>query len=165
MKRFFKIFFLILLILFILIQFYPRPEKNSGQSYNKNDISATYNTTPAVQNILKNSCYDCHSNKTVYPWYSYLQPVAGWLGNHIIEGKKELNFSEFDTYSPRKKFKKLDEIIREVEEDKMPLESYTFIHYNAKLDSAEKAQILNWAKNNYDGMKEKYPADSLKRKN
>lgn len=161
MKRFFKVLFLILLALFILIQLYPRPMKNIEQSFNPNDISVTNKTTLAVQNILKSSCYNCHSNNTTYPWYSTVQPTAWWLGNHIRDGKKELNFSEFGTYSLRKKYKKFEEIIKEVKENEMPLKSYTLIHTDAKLDASEKAQLLDWANAEYVGMKTFYPADSL----
>lgn len=161
MKRFLQVLFLILPALFILIQLYPRPKKNIEQSLNPNDISFSNKTIPAEQNILKSSCYDCHSNNTTYPWYSAIQPVAWWLGDHIREGKKELNFSEFGTYSLRRKYKKFGEIIKEVEEGEMPLKSYTRIHTDAKLDAAKKAQILQWANAEYERMKTLYPADSL----
>lgn len=164
MKRFLKFFLLAILTLFILIQFYPRAKKNIDHSQNPNDISVTNRTRSDIQNILKNSCYDCHSNNTTYPWHSAIQPVAWWLGDHINEGKKELNFSEFGTYNLRRKYKKFDEIIKEVEEDEMPLKSYTRIHQVAKLDTTEKAALLSWATNEYEAMKSLYPADSLTKK-
>jgi hypothetical protein len=161
MKRFFKYFLLTLLILFVLVQFYPRPPKNVDLSASPNDISVTNKTTLGVQNILKKSCYDCHSNNTTYPWYASIQPVAWWLGNHITEGKKHLNFSEFGTYSLSQKYKKLEETIHEVENGDMPLTSYTLIHTDAKLGAAEKKTLLDWANAEYANMRANYPADSL----
>ena len=164
MKRFLKLLLITILALFILIQLYPRPKKNVEKNLNPYDISLTNKTPPGVHKILKVSCYNCHSNNTIYPWYASLQPVAWWLGDHITEGKKELNFSEFGTYSLRRKYKKLDEIIKEVEEDKMPLQNYTRLHHDAKLDTSEKAAILAWANTEYDKMTANYPADSLVKK-
>jgi hypothetical protein len=161
MKRLLKISLLTLVVLFILIQFYPRPRKNIQQSVNPNDISVSHRISPAIQGILKSSCYDCHSNNTTYPWYAEMQPVAWWLGNHIRDGKKQLNFSDFGTYNLSGKYKKFDEIIKEVKGGGMPLKSYTLIHRNAKLAPSEKAQLLNWASAEYEGMRALYPADSL----
>ncbi len=164
MKRFFKILFYTLLIALLLIQFYPKPTKNVSASINSNDITLAHNVPPDVQNVLKTSCYDCHSNNTSYPWYAKIQPFALWLENHIEEGKDELNFSEFGSYSIRRKFKKLEEISKQVKEDEMPLSSYTVIHRNAKLDENKKLLLANWVIALRDSMKANYPADSLKRK-
>jgi len=164
MRRFLKILLLIIISLFILIQLYPRPVKNINANITKNDFSITNTPPMAVQNILKKSCNNCHSNNTVYPWYSHLQPVSWWLGDHIEEGKKELNFSEFGTYSPRKKYKKLEEMYSEVKDDKMPLSNYTIIHKDAILNVDEKQLFLSWVDAESKKMEAVYPADSLKRK-
>jgi hypothetical protein len=164
MKRFFKILLIVLVSLFVLMQFYPKPKKNNNPVITQHDFSVT-NTPPApVQNILKRSCNDCHSNNTTYPWYAHVQPVAWWLGDHIREGKKELNFSEFGTYSLRRKYKKLEEIYSEVNEDKMPLSSYTRIHTDAVLSAEEKTILLDWVNAESKKMEAMYPIDSLKRK-
>ena len=97
MKKFFKRFLLLLLLVFIGIQFF-RPAKNKSEGISANDITAKYAVPDDVKAILKTSCYDCHSNNTNYPWYSNIQPVAWWLKDHIDEGKRELNFSEFASY-------------------------------------------------------------------
>ena len=164
MKKFFKILFYTLLIAFVLFQFYPKPAKNQSASINPNDITVAHNVPADVQQALKVSCYDCHSNNTVYPWYSRIQPVALWLGNHIDEGKRELNFSEFGSYSIRRKYNKLKAINEQIKEDEMPLSSYTLIHRNAKLDDSKKGIIANWVNALRDSMKAVYPADSLARK-
>ena len=87
---------IVLLAVFVLIQFI-RPEKNQSEGISPNDISTKYAVPASVQTVLKRSCFDCHSNNTVYPWYDNIQPVSWWLANHLEEGKSERNFSEFTT--------------------------------------------------------------------
>src|SRR5450432_3119163 len=101
-----KKFFLWTLILFVLIQFI-RPAKNSSSAQSANDITLHYSVPDSVLTVLKRSCYDCHSNNTVYPWYDRVQPIAWWLQYHINHGKGALNFSEFAAYAPAKQAKKL----------------------------------------------------------
>jgi len=163
LKKIFKRIFQILLLTFILIQFF-RPEKNKAEGISNNDISKIYPVPENVQAILKTSCYDCHSNNTVYPWYAQIQPAAWWLADHIKEGKKELNFSEFAGYRIRRQYKKLEEINELVKEGEMPLDSYLWIHNDAKLDEKQKLTLANWVTAIRDTMKATYPADSLVRK-
>lgn len=164
MKRFFKALLWTLLILFIAVQFVPRPKKNIAEGTLPSDISISHKTNMEVQGILVRSCYDCHSNNTTYPWYASLQPVAWWLGDHIEHGKKELNFSEFGNYAPRKQYRKLEEVIEEIEADKMPLPSYTLIHRDARLKDNERQILINWARDQRQVMAGMYPPDSLARK-
>jgi hypothetical protein len=162
MKKFFKRLFLLLLAAFIIIQFF-RPAKNISSGISANDITTKYAVPQDVQTILKTSCYDCHSNNTVYPWYSNIQPVAWWLDDHVKEGKRELNFSEFATYRIGRQYRKLEEINEEVKENKMPLESYTIVHGDAKLSEQQKLSLANWVVSLRDSIKAQYPEDSLKR--
>jgi hypothetical protein len=164
MKKIIKPIALVLLAALIVIQFF-KPERNlsSIEGPGVNDISKLYPVPQEVATILKTSCYDCHSNNTNYPWYSNFQPVAWWLADHVKEGKSEVNFSEFASYRIGKQYRKLEEIYSEVEEGEMPLESYTFIHGNTKLNPAQKEKIMNWASEIRDSIKAHYPADSLQR--
>ena len=93
-----------------------------------------------------------------------VQPFAWWLNDHIVEGKRELNFSVFASYSMRRKYKKMEEVIDQVDDDEMPLSSYTLIHRNAILTKEQKSILTNWAGAIRDTMKTTFPADSLKRK-
>jgi len=155
--------FQILLLAFIVIQFI-RPTKNKAEGISNNDFSKIYPVPEDVQSILKTSCYDCHSNNTVYPWYAEVQPVAWWLDNHVVDGKKHLNFSEFAGYSLRKQYHKLEEVDEMVKKAEMPLDSYLWIHKNAKLSEGQKLTIYNWVAAVMDTMKAKYPIDSLIKK-
>ncbi len=161
MKRILKIVLIILLMALIVIQFI-KPTKNASAEIATHQVTSAFNVPDTVHQILKVSCYDCHSNNTYYPWYSRFQPVAWFLDNHIVEGKKELNFSEFATYSPRRQYKKLEEIAKQVKSGDMPLSSYTLIHRDAFLAPDQKSAIENWVENTRKQMEMKYPADSLK---
>ena len=162
-KKIFKGLFYLLLLGFVIIQFF-RPAKNKSEGTSKNDISTLYTVPLDVQNILKTSCDDCHSNNTVYPWYAEIQPVSWWLNSHIEDGKKDLNFSEFATYRIRRQYKKLEEINELVKENEMPLDSYLWIHKDAKLSDQQKLTVANWAEAVRDSIRAKYPPDSLVRK-
>jgi Haem-binding domain len=162
MKKFFKRLFFILLIAFVVLQFF-RPKKNISEGISKNDITTKYAVPADVMASLQTSCYDCHSNNTKYPWYSNIQPVAWWLSNHVEDGKRHFNFSEFASYRIGKQYRKLDEVNGEIEEGGMPLSSYTLIHGDAKLSATQKISIANWVNVLRDSIKAQYPEDSLKR--
>ena len=152
-----------LLIVLIGIQFvHPKPNKSPGVQ--PNHIGKTFDIPDDVKTILNKACNDCHSNNTKYPWYAEIQPVAWWLNNHIKDGKKDLNFSEFTKYRIRKQYVKLDEINKLVKEDEMPLDSYIWIHKYAKLTDTQKRIIVNWSIALQDSIEAHYPPDSLKRR-
>ncbi len=160
MKKILKTVLIVLLIALIVIQFI-RPSKNEGEEIAANQITAIHQVPDDVQQILKASCNDCHTNTTYYPWYSKIQPVAWILNDHIVEGKKELNFSIFATYPAYRRYKKFKEIGKEVKDGDMPIFSYTLLHRDASINADQKLVIENWAANAMKEMEAKYPADSL----
>lgn len=135
---------IILLVVFIAIQFI-QPARNTNGQVLPPDISKVVSMPENVQSLLQVACYDCHSNHTRYPWYTYVQPIGWILRNHISEGKKELNFSDFGTYSQRRQESKFKSIVSQIKDGEMPLYSYTIIHKNARLSKEEKALIIDWA--------------------
>ena len=153
---------LLLLVVLVVIQFF-RPEKNvsDNQTY---ALNTKYQVPDTVATLLHNACNDCHSNYTTYPWYAEIQPTAWWLANHIKEGKKHLNFSEFTSRPIWWQNHKLEETIEMVKEKEMPIPSYTWLglHKGAKLTDAERQILIDWAQTQMDTLKAKYPADSLK---
>lgn len=161
--RILKRILIILLIGFIIIQFF-RPKKNVSGGPQPNNIANVYPVPENVKAILAKACNDCHSNNTKYPWYSNIQPVAWWLANHVEEGKRELNYDEFATYRPRKQYIRMDQTNELVKEGEMPLSSYTWVHKDARLTSEEKLALATWAESTKDIMEGKYPMDSLVRK-
>lgn len=145
MKKVLKITGISLLVVLAGLQFY-RPAKNISAQTPPTDIVQAYALPDNVASVLHKACYDCHSNNTNYPWYNNIQPVGIWLADHVDEGKRELNFSEFGNFKTKRKLKKLKEIVSEVEEGEMPLKSYTLIHKEAVLTPEEKQMLIDWAK-------------------
>ena len=99
--------------------------------------------TKQIAMILKNNCYDCHSDQTNYPWYNNISPINYWLEEHIKDGKKHFNVSAWDAYSARNKDHKLEELIEYVEQGEMPLDSYTWLH--GDLSNQDTETLLQWA--------------------
>ena len=141
-----KIIALILLVGFVGIQFVPT-DLNQSNTVPRADFVLVNDTPENISALLQESCYDCHSNNTQYPWYNKVQPVAWFLEDHIDEGKAELNFNEWDAYSNRRKKSKLKSITSQINDNEMPLASYTLIHKDAKLSKSEKALIIDYMKN------------------
>ncbi|TLP74113.1 heme-binding domain-containing protein [Maribacter sp. ACAM166] len=141
--KFFKIITLILLAVFVVIQFFPT-ERNQSNVVPKTDFLLVNNPPQKIRAILQESCYNCHSNKTDYPWYNMIQPAAWYLEDHIKHAKGELNFNLWDELSDRRKSSKLRSIIKQIENDKMPLSSYTLIHKKALLSEVEKHNIIKY---------------------
>ena len=134
---------IVTLIVFLIIQII-RPARNNGSADGPNDITHYVQVPDTIQHILRTSCYDCHSNRTVYPWYAVINPVGLWLGDHIKDGKRALNFSDLSGFSKKKLDHRMGDIAETVEKGEMPLETYTFIHRYAVLDSGQIKIIKDW---------------------
>ena len=78
------------------------------------------------------------------PWYAHVQPVGWWLASHISEGKKHLDFSSFKTYHEKKANHKLEELSEAVTDGWMPLETYVWLHRDAKVTPKETRLINDW---------------------
>tara|TARA_Y100000589_G_scaffold130416_1_gene124097 strand:+ start:37886 stop:38335 length:450 start_codon:yes stop_codon:yes gene_type:complete len=143
MKKTLKWFFIVGLITLVGIQFIPA-DVNKQEVITTSDIRHVYDVPENVINILENSCYDCHSNNTNYPWYSQVQPIRLIMDHHVEEGKEELNFSEFANYSERRKRNKMRAISEQIEKSKMPLPSYLWLHSDANLSNEEKKILMDF---------------------
>ncbi|HKJ79606.1 MAG TPA: heme-binding domain-containing protein [Prolixibacteraceae bacterium] len=142
MKKYLKITGVIIVSTFILIQFY-QPEKNDSEMGNEH-IIVREEIPDEIEKILTRSCFDCHSNQTHYKWFHHISPISLIVNNHISNGKKELNLSEWKTTDLMEKLSMLDNISDEVKNKNMPLKSYTLIHREAKLSENEIKQITDW---------------------
>lgn len=136
---------LALLVVFIIAQFFG-PEKNEGDYASIDAFLTETKPSPEVKGILKESCFDCHSSVTRYPWYNTITPVNYWLADHIDHGKGHFDVSKWNEYSIKKKDHKLDELIEMVEAKEMPLDSYTWTHTEANLTDAQIKAVIDWAK-------------------
>tara|TARA_R110001583_G_scaffold154770_1_gene306484 strand:- start:693 stop:1145 length:453 start_codon:yes stop_codon:yes gene_type:complete len=141
--KLFKMISVILFAMFVGIQFIPTTRNESNEVLTI-DFIKNFNPPEKISNLLRSSCYDCHSNNTIYPWYNKVQPISWFLEGHIREAKVELNFSEFGNYSNRKKKSKLKSITSQVKGDEMPPLSYTLIHRDAKLSEQDKFELEKW---------------------
>lgn len=142
-KRILQIIVLVFFVGFISMQFF-RPDFNNSPIVQSETLEASTQVPENVEAILTRSCVDCHSNQTNYPWYSKIQPSANFLAGHIKEGRRELNFSVFNTYETRKKSHKLEEMCEQVQYKEMPLPSYLWIHRSAKLSDDEIKILCEW---------------------
>lgn len=129
-----------------------RPVRNESGQVLPTDITMAYKMPDSILNVLKTSCYDCHSNNTDYPFYATIQPVGWMMNNHIKNGKDKLNFSDFGSYSRRRQISKFRSIISQIQDDKMPLSSYTIIHKDAILTTENKILIIDWSNKTRDSL-------------
>lgn len=134
-----------LFIGFLIMQFF-QIDKTQPPSDPADDFISQLSPPDQVANLLKRSCYDCHSYKTNYPWYTSVAPLSWWIGHHIQEGREHLNFSEWGKYTDRRKKHKLEECWEEVEEGLMPLDSYLWVHGEAKLSQEQASILIDWFK-------------------
>jgi hypothetical protein len=104
-----------------------------------------------VLNILRTSCYDCHSHNTTWPAYAEVAPVSWWVNDHVQEGREHLNFSDWGSYSSKDQAELMEEISEEVDEGEMPLPSYLWIHGEARLSTADKEILRAWTHSNSHG--------------
>ena len=134
---------LFIIIIIVGIQFIP-VQRNYSKTFSKGGIIESTKAPADIAQMLKSSCYDCHSNHTKYPWYNNIAPVSWWIASHISEAKKELNFSEWEKYTLKKKKHKLKEIIEETGEGEMPLRSYLWTHGEVKLSESQINRLETW---------------------
>lgn len=140
-----------LVLVFLIIQIIPN-ELPPVASENPGDIIKSGLVSQDVAKLFNASCYSCHSNETVYPWYSYVAPVSWLVARDVRAGRDELNFSTWTKYDTTKMVRKLDDISSEVGEGKMPLGIYTIMHPSAKLSDEQRQLIVSWAETGMDSL-------------
>lgn len=146
MKRVLQIFkwlAIALVVALIGIQF-VRPARTNPAVDESQTISALTQMKPEVGSILERSCRDCHSNKTVWPWYTQIAPVSWWLSNHVNEGRRDLNLSEWGKLPRDRQERKLRQMCDEVTDGQMPLSSYLPMHPAARLSEQDKKTLCDW---------------------
>jgi len=139
-----KLVGLILVGVLIAIQFI-QPEQNLSDDLPESDMLHSLAAPQEVAGLLKNSCYDCHSAHTRYPWYSKLAPASWYLNLHVVKGKDALNFSEYRLQKKRKKIETLSSLCEVIESGAMPLKSFLLIHRDAVLDDEEILRLCEWS--------------------
>ncbi|MCU7495671.1 MAG: heme-binding domain-containing protein [Ignavibacteria bacterium] len=124
-----------LIILLIIIQLIPVKKDNPPSM---TDIKWD---SPQTRSLARRACYDCHSNETTWPYYSNIAPVSWFLSDHVHEGRRHLNFSEWN-YPKTRQDRKARSMIRQINEGEMPLDSYLWLHPEARLSGSEKQQLI-----------------------
>jgi hypothetical protein len=132
-------------IAFIAIQV-VRPAKTNPEVDETRTLQAKAQITPQVAAIFERACNDCHSSKTVWPWYTQVAPISWYIIRHVNEGRKELNFSDWAKYDAKRAARKLQEICEQVEQGKMPIKNYVLLHPVASLSAEDRQAICDWAK-------------------
>ncbi len=132
----------VVLIIALVVMQFIRPDRTYVAVDTQTDFLSVTQAPENIAAIVKKNCYDCHSDQTAYPWYTNVAPLSFWINHHIEEGKEHLNFSNWTKYPAKKAAHKLEEFFEEVEEGKMPLESYTYLH--GSLSETDKSTLLTW---------------------
>jgi hypothetical protein len=143
MRKVLKIVAILLVVLVVGIQAI-RPARTNPPVDESQTINAKTQITPEVASIFDRSCRDCHSNKTVWPWYTNVAPVSWWLSNHVSDGRRSMNMSEWSKLPNDRQERKLRQICDEVQDGNMPLSSYTPMHPAAKLSDQDKKTLCDW---------------------
>ena len=155
-----KRFLIVLAIVFVVAQFI-RPDTSLPARDPQNDLIAVSQPSAELAHLLRTSCYDCHSSETVYPWYVNITPVNWWLQDHVNEGRKEFNMSDWASFTEARKLKKTIESVEMLENLEMPLPSYTWTHQDAKLNEAQRASLLSYFKDLHDALPASAGEDAL----
>ena len=134
-----------LLLVLVAIQIL-QPARTNPQIDPRREILANLAVDPAVASVFQRSCNDCHSHRTVWPWYSHVAPVSWLVVADVSQGRKVLNLSEWTAYRPEEQQKQLSEICKEVSEGEMPGLSYTLMHRHAKLSTDDVTAICRWTR-------------------
>lgn len=143
MKKILKIVAIVVVLAFLIAQFF-RPNRINPPVVEADTLEASTQVPENVEAILVRSCADCHSNTTIYPWYSNISPVSFFLVDHVEHGRSHLNFSVWNNYDKSKKLKKLDEIREQIDLAAMPLPSYLWLHRDAVLSGADAKVLKDW---------------------
>lgn len=138
-----RIIFAIVVLTLVGLQLVHTP-RNESARHSPDDLFVKYAAHEDVKNAIRESCYDCHSDNTRYPWYDTIQPIAWWVGRHIDEGKDHVNFSEFGRYSTKRAARKLEQSYEEIDGDTMPLLTYRLMHPKSRFSPETKKQVLAW---------------------
>ena len=138
-------------IVLVVIQVF-RPARTNPPSDPTHEMQTNLNIVPAVSNILNRSCNDCHSNRTIWPWYSQVAPASWLVVSDVNRGRKALNFSEWTSYPAETRQKRLSEVCKEVSEGEMPGFPYTLMHSAATLSKTDIASMCQWTKGASQGL-------------
>jgi hypothetical protein len=123
-----------------------RPARTNPPIDPARTIDRLHPPTPAAAAVLERACRDCHSNRTVWPWYSHVAPVSWWVIDHVNHGRSHLNFSEWSSVPADRVAPILDGVCKQSRDRTMPLPSYTWMHWSARLTDADAQALCDWSR-------------------
>ncbi len=144
MRRALKRLSITLVVLLAAIQMY-RPERSNPPTDPEMRIEAAHPMTPGLSGVWNRACRDCHSNDTVWPWYSNVAPVSWFVTGHVDHARRHMNVSEWGKYDKGEASSRLKKMCEFSRERTMPLSSYRLIHRNARLSDDDIDEICSWA--------------------
>ncbi|MGA7159679.1 MAG: heme-binding domain-containing protein [Bacteroidota bacterium] len=153
MKKIVRWVGIVVAAVFVLIQVH-QPDRSNPPVDQAKSIAAQAEFTPPVSKLITAACFDCHSNETRWPWYSYIAPVSWLVADDVAEGRRHLNFSEWGNYTKSKRVVKLGQIYEQVSKGDMPIQKYLFIHTDANLSAADRDSITDWTERVRDKLTE-----------
>ncbi len=127
----------------VIIQFF-RIDKVQPPIDSSVDFLENTSVSEVEASLIKNACYDCHSHEVKYPWYANVAPVSFWVKGHVDNGVKKFNFSEFGSYTQKKANHKLEECVEVLEDKRMPLKSFTWLHPEARLSGEARQSLIDF---------------------
>jgi heme-binding protein len=152
-RKFLKISFFVLACLVVVIQFL-RPSMTNPPVDRSRDIAAVHPMSSEVASTLQRSCNDCHSNQTVWPWYSNVAPASWVVAHDVNHGRDALNLSEWGAYSADKKQRLMGKMCEDVKDREMPMSQYALVHPRARLNSSDVETLCSWTQQIAPGAKE-----------
>jgi hypothetical protein len=141
--KFLRILFILLVTAFVVLQFFGI-ERSNPEFDQKLDFITMENPPADVEKMIRAACYDCHSNETIWPWYSYISPISWTIEQHVVDGRDNLNLSYWGEYELEDRAYIIEEMIEETEENYMPLPNYDILHPDAKLSDEQKEKLFKW---------------------
>ena len=132
-----------LIAVLLVLQFF-QPEHNIAPMDPELDMLEVLAPAEPLANLIRDACYDCHSNQTVYPWYSKISPVSWYLHKHIRKGREDLNMSDYGLLDKADKIGALADFCDVMDAGTMPLQSYMLIHKDARLTQEEREALCIW---------------------
>ena len=127
-----------ILVIFVLIQLIPFGRQKDNPPVNQEPQWDSQQT----RDLAQAACFDCHSNETVWPWYSNIAPISWVIADHVEEGREHFNVSAWGV----QKHNEGEDAAEEVEEGEMPVFGYTFTHPEARFTQEEKARLIKGLK-------------------
>lgn len=144
MLRRIQIVIIVAVLLLLAIQLY-RPSTTNPVSDRTQDIRSILTVEPKVASVIDRSCGDCHSNQTVWPWYSHVAPASWLVVSDVNRGRAAMNLSDWGKYSAKQQKEHLEGVCSEVSQGEMPAVQYALMHPDARLTAAEKTAVCGWA--------------------